>query len=126
MAGSVGTHQIYIEEGRHSVKVPSRERLLSEYARKPVQRFVQIDCWKEDGGNTVLPGHWERSVVMGGETYELRNTDFLVRIQIADGAEKETVLELLARAYSVLAQDWDTYGEARLSLPNSEEEHGRI
>jgi hypothetical protein len=106
------------------LKVPSREQLLSEYALKPVRRFAQIDCWEEDGGNTVLPGDGERYVVMGGETYELRNTDFPVRIQIADGADKETVLDLLAKAYSVLAEDWEAYGNpsGRPPLPNSGEQ----
>ena len=108
------------------MKAPSRERLLSEYARKPVRRFAQIDCWEEGPGNTVLPGDGERYVVMGGETYELRNTDFPVRIQILDGADKETVLELLAKAYSVLAEDWATYGDlpARPPLTSSGEQHG--
>ncbi len=108
------------------MKVPSREQLLSEYAHQPVRRFAQIDCWQEDGNTTILPGDGERYMVLGGETYELRNTNFPVRIQIADDADKETVLELLAKAYRVLTEDWDTYGEARLSLPSSGEEHGRI
>lgn len=108
------------------MKAPGREQLLSEYARKPVRRFAQIDCWEEDSGSTVLPGDGERYVVMGGETYELRNTDFPVRIQIADGADKETVLELLAKAYSVLSEDWDRYGDlsARPPLPSSGEQLG--
>lgn len=107
------------------MKVPSREQLLSEYAHKPVRRFAHIDCWVENGSNTVLPGDGERYVVMGGETYELRNTDFPVRVQIADGTNKETALDLLAKAYSVLAEDWDTYGDpsACPPFPSSGEEH---
>ena len=47
---------------------------------------------------------------MSGETYELRNTTFPVRVQISEGADKKTVLALLAEAYNTVANDWESFG----------------
>jgi hypothetical protein len=67
---------------------------------------VQVDCWVSEPGEIVLVGDEDRHVVIGGKTYELDATDFPLRIQVSEGAHKEEVLALLAKACSYLAEHW--------------------
>jgi hypothetical protein len=96
------------EKRRCRVEEQTTEQLLRKYAKKPVRKFIQIDGWvQEYDRRNVLNGDGDGHVLMTGETYELRNTADPLRVQIPEGADKETVLALLAKAYRLLADDWE-------------------
>jgi hypothetical protein len=83
----------------------SKLDLLRESARKPVRRLVQVDCWRAEGPGPVTPdddGH----VIMSGETFELRNTDFPLRVQIQPDADRDEVIALLRKVTAYLKRDW--------------------
>jgi len=83
-----------------------RKDLVSAAAWKPARRFVQIDGWQEckpglsEDKRRIYASHPDEDgdVVMWCKCWELRNTDFPVRVQIAASADRETVLRLLAKA----------------------------
>jgi hypothetical protein len=111
------------KEGRRTVREPTRERLLAEYAEKPIRKVFRIDCWCQDHDpHNVLDGDREGHVVMPGETYVPRKTTFPVRAQISEGAEKETVLALLAKAHSLLASDREAVVAPRQNPVNLDDE----
>jgi hypothetical protein len=100
------------------VQEPTRDRLLAEYAEKPIRKVLQLDCWYQDYiSHGVIASGREGHIVMAGETYELRNTTFPVRVQISEGADKETVLALLATTYSMLASRWKSSGWESVVAP---------
>jgi hypothetical protein len=43
MRPTKGTNET--KDGRHTVKDPTRRRLVVEYAEKPVRKALQIDRW---------------------------------------------------------------------------------
>ena len=71
-----------------------RKALVNEAKEKPVRRFLQLDC---DGPSRYAP-----------MVCELRNTNFPVRVQIAEGVSKAQALNLLADLMVWLALDYDT------------------
>jgi len=91
-----------------SLQEPPREELVEEYARKPVRCFLQVDGWedKNGGGSAVRPDE-EGHVLTSGTRYELRNTDFPMRVQIYEASDKETVLALLGKAHTWLERGWE-------------------
>ena len=93
------------------VEEPTREQLLTKYAKKQVRKFIQIDGWVQGYDRINVPnGDEDVTVLMSGVTYELRNTADPLRVQIPEGADKETVLALLAKAQSWLANEWGSIG----------------
>jgi hypothetical protein len=49
----------------------------------------------------------EGHVLTSGTRYELRNTDFPMRVQIYEASDKATVLALLGKAHTWLERDWE-------------------
>jgi hypothetical protein len=90
---------------KHRPPPPSKLDLLRENARKPVRRLVQFDCWRAEAHSPATPdddGH----VIMRAETYELRNTDFPLRVQIQPGADRDEVLAMLRKVTAWLEREW--------------------
>ena len=87
---------------------PPREELVEEYARKPVRCFLQVDGWEDkNGGGSAMRPDEEGHVLTSGTRYELRNTDFPMRVQIYEASDKETVLALLGKAQTWLERGWE-------------------
>lgn len=98
-----------------SLPEPTREEVLEEYAHKPVRCFLQVDGWEDKhGGDPVVHPDEEGHVLTSGMRYELRNTDFPIRVQIYEGSNKEVVLTLLSKAHTWLERGWE-----RLTTPSS-------
>src|SRR5919202_1067169 len=98
-----------------SLREPAREELLEKYARKPVRCFLQVDGWENnDGEDPAVHPDEEGHALMSGMRYELRNTDFPMRVQIHEGSNKETVLTLLSKTHRWLELGWE-----RLTTPSS-------
>jgi len=81
--------------GRKKDNAPSRSTLITDCFDKNVHCFFQIDGydrrWKDDFLHVDKNGHG----ALCGIQYDLRRNDFPVRVQILEGTEKETALELL-------------------------------
>ena len=56
----------------------------------------------------------EGHTLTSGMRYELRNTDFPLRVQIYEGSNKETVLTLLSKTHNWLERGWE-----RLTTPSA-------
>jgi hypothetical protein len=97
------TPKLAYNEGRYE---DAREMLLKEYSRKPVRRLIQVDCLTGMYGDTAVGHDEDGHTIMGGETYELKNMGD-VRVLIPEGADKEQVLAVLAKAYAYLSEDWE-------------------
>jgi hypothetical protein len=98
-----------------NLREPTREELLEEYARKPVRCFLQVDGWEDNhGGNTVVHPDEEGHVLTSGMRYELRKTNYPMRVQIYEGSDKEAVLTLLNKAHTWIERGWE-----RLTTPSS-------
>src|SRR5215210_1235686 len=98
-----------------NLREPTREELLEEYARKPVRCFLQVDGWEDKHSeDPVVHLDEEGHVLMSGMRYQLRNTDFPLRVQIYEGSDKEAVLTLLSKAHTWLERGWE-----RLTTPSS-------
>lgn len=97
-----------------NLREPTREELLEEYARKPVRCFLQVDAWEDNqGGDSVVHPDEEGHVLTSGMRYELRKTDYPMRVQIYEGSDKEAVLTLLNKAHTWLERGWE-----RLTTPS--------
>ena len=114
-----------------SLPEPPREELVEEYAHKPVRCFLQVDGWEDkNGGGSAMRPDEEGHVLTSGTRYELRNTDFPMRVQIYEASDKETVLALLGKAHTWLERGWE--GLTTPSPPQApdkqrtEEEHAPI
>jgi hypothetical protein len=98
-----------------NLREPTREELLEECARKPVRCFLQVDGWEDEhSGDPVVNPDEEGHVLMSGMRYQLRNTDFPMRVQIYEGSDKEAVLTLLSKAHTWLERGWE-----KLTTPSS-------
>ncbi len=88
---------------------PTYEELLNTYGRwKKVRQFAQIDAWHQGQSEFVFKVDEEGDIVNATWTWDLRGTDFPLRIQIPVGADKETVLRLLAKAYRLVVEDFES------------------
>ncbi len=87
---------------------PTQEELVQEYFGKPVRCFLQVDGWEHrQGSDSVMRPDDEGHVLTSGIRYELRNTDFPMRVQIHEASDKETVLTLLSKAHTWLERGWE-------------------
>jgi len=72
----------------------------------PVGCYLQVDARKGYEGETGWEtdgGHVFRSAIV----YDLRISDWPVRVQIREGSNKEIVLTLLDKIHARLEKDWD-------------------
>lgn len=93
---------------------PTKEELLSKYAKKPVRRLLQLDgfsmwmgvCGEPPEPTELFPDGYD---VFAGETYELRSSgpDLAVRLHVAEGADRGQVLALLDKIRDWLTDDYD-------------------
>ena len=78
----------------------TREQLLTDYARKPVQRLIQVDLFADvvPGDPIVVPDA-DGDTTFSSVTDELRDSgsDLAVRIHIHPEANRESVLRVLAK-----------------------------
>ncbi len=86
---------------------PSRESLLQKASGKPVRYFLQLDGDISQLRDDVWGHDEEGHGTMAGGVFELRNTDFPVRVQIAEGTSKPDALALLGKLMRWLEKDWE-------------------
>lgn len=88
--------------------IPRRNDLVAEYRRKPKRKFLQIDVWREDEPRMYEPHYTdeEGDVTQAINTWELRNTNCPIRIQIPTDADKKLVLTLLRKILRSLENGW--------------------
>ena len=89
-------------------ETPKRSELVTEYRRKPKRKFLQIDAWREDEPRMYEPHYTgaDGDVTQGINTWELRNTECPVRIQITVNVDKALVLVLLSKILHQLESGW--------------------
>jgi hypothetical protein len=89
-------------------ETPKRSDLVAENRRKPKRKFLQIDAWREDQPRMHEPHYTDKDgdVTQGVNTWELRNTDCPVRLQISVHADKELVFVLLKKIIHKLENGW--------------------
>ena len=100
-------------------RVPTHEQMLEHYRRKPLRKFLQIEGWREDTPRMGWPNYTDRNgrVIQTMVVWELRNTDFPIRIQVPMDAPKEEVLILLKKAIRRLASDWEDCHMSEVNNP---------
>ncbi|HMC67124.1 MAG TPA: hypothetical protein VKI65_19465 [Gemmataceae bacterium] len=87
---------------------PAPEGLLAQYQDKQVRRFLQIDgCEMIAPDEDFLPDE-DNHVLSKRLTFDLRSSDWPVRLQIIDGSSKDTVLALLRKVISELDTRWES------------------
>lgn len=91
---------------------PSRKELLDAYAQKPVRRFYQVDGWYDPDGFGLCEPDEDGHVITGGEHYELRNSDFPIRVYINQDSDPATVAALLRKVIEWVESDWHTISGA--------------
>ena len=89
-------------------ETPKRSDLVAEYQRKPMRKFLQIDAWREDEPRMYEPHYTDEDadVTQAINTWELRNTNCPLRLQIPVDADKELVFVLLKKILHRLENGW--------------------
>ena len=89
-------------------ETPKRSDLVAEYRRKPKRKFFQIDAWREDEPRMYEPHYTdeEGDVTQAINTWELRNTECPIRIQIPADADKQLVIALLKKILHKFENGW--------------------
>ena len=89
-------------------ETPKRSDLVAEYRRKPKRKFFQIDTWREDEPRMYEPHYTdeEGDVTQAINTWELRNTECPIRIQIPADADKQLVIALLKKILHKFENGW--------------------
>lgn len=104
-------------DGRY---LDARRILLEDAQTKPAQALVQVDVHVTEGDSIMVPDE-DGHCIMSGETYELRRTPgelVPVRVHIDPSADKDDVLEMLAKVYSSVSHNWGyASGEVGEGLP---------
>ena len=85
---------------------PLHKDLIEEYREKPVRQFLQIDAFKKQQSNHLFEHDKDGHVLTAGLTFDLRATDFPVRVQIHKNADKKAVVEMLVKIIIWLERDW--------------------
>lgn len=92
--------------------VPTSKELLEAYAQKPVRRFYQVDGWYDPDGFGLCEPDEDGHVITGGERYELRTSDFPIRVYINQDSEPALVAALLRKVIEWVESDWHTISGA--------------
>jgi len=96
----MNTHDDQEHDSTMNTTSPKAE-LLAHYATKPVQRFLQVDCFTGCWGDSVLAGNPPHGdALMSGLTHELMSTPdrhLPVRVLIHEDAQREDVRRLLTK-----------------------------
>ncbi len=89
-----------------------REELTEEkvgdlYGWEIVEGYLQIDA-REVGENSTWPADEDGHAVVPALVYDLRESGgWPVRVQLAEGSDKQQVLALLKKAHDMLEQGWE-------------------
>lgn len=121
-------HRVHHPWVGHPPPPGTRQRLREELAPKlvgesigeePVGCYLQLDARKgsEEEVNVAVDkdGHMVDSAIV----YDPRTAGCPLRVQVAEGSDKEKILELLRKVSETLERDWDelTDAERHLRLP---------
>jgi len=92
------------------MKRPTKDQLLQHYARRPPQRFTQLDGFTGVRFDDVMRGdemHGDKDghALMCSETYELMSGVYAVRLLVTAGTQKHDVLALLDKMRRWIARD---------------------
>lgn len=85
----------------------TEERIGDLYGLEMVEGYLQIDA-REFGEGASWPADEDGHAVVPAFVYDLReNGGWPVRVQIAEGSDKQQILALLKKVHNRLEQDWD-------------------
>lgn len=88
-----------------------RSKLLAKYARKPIGRLHQFDCFLEAAGDSIVRPDCDGDALFGGTTEELRNlTNGLIRIQFAVGTKHADAVRAIRKLANWLERNPDLLG----------------
>lgn len=121
-------HRIHHPWVGHPPPPGTRQRLREEHAptlvgestgEEPVGCYLQIDARKANREEANKAVDEDGHVVDPAIVYDLRVGTWPLRIQVAEGSDKEVVLELLRKISETLERDWDelTNAERHLQVP---------
>lgn len=91
---------------------PTRSELLAAYARKPIQRFAQMDAHINQEWDDVIRPDDEGDGLTAGVAYDLANCD-AVRVRFPDGTAREDVARALRKILDWVERSdlWEPRGE---------------
>lgn len=85
----------------------TEERIGDLYGLEMVESYLQIDA-REVGEDAPWPADEDGHAVVPALVYDLRESGgWPVRVQIAEGSDKQQILDLLKKVHAMVEQKWD-------------------